>query len=145
MRFSRTRGVLPMASRILLQRMYRVFPALVEVPLRQKTAAPCHTQFSMRFRTTAAGGAKQEPWGVRRWNGKIFRAERRGSRLWAIRGRCGLGTRCTYPERRQPGRTEKSWELATRTRRQCKRFATSKRHLRKQEQPCPTWCERGFL
>jgi hypothetical protein len=31
--------VLPMASRILLQRMYRVFPALVEVPLRQRNGS----------------------------------------------------------------------------------------------------------
>src|SRR5258708_36783882 len=98
----------------------------------------------MRFRTTAAGGANQEPWGVRRCNGKIFRAKRRGSRLWAIRGQFGLGTWCTYREQRQPGRTEKPWELATRTRRQCERFETAKRHLRKQRQPRRTCGEHGF-
>src|SRR6266403_1951864 len=73
MRLSRTRGVWPMASRILLQRMYGVFPAFVgtfQVRVCKTTlkpgrassrAAPCHTQFSMRLRMAAGSGGKGQP------------------------------------------------------------------------------------
>ena len=132
MRLRRTSGVRPMASRILLQRMKCVFPGF----RRQrrsigKRASPCHTQFSTRLQgSQRAAGRKWLAKGATGWSERIFRAQRRGSRLSAIRGRCAWVTRLAFRERPRPGRTGRSWAWETRTRKRCRRFAILKRALK---------------